>query len=180
MKSVAYIITCTTTGKQYVGITLTTAAIRWKAHLLRATRGKGSALGSAIRKYGPETFELRVLVQASREYLAQLEPLLIVLFGTKAPGGYNITSGGDQCDANKGRKLSPEWRRKLSEAHRRHHAQRTAEERSEIGKKSWANSDSERNRRQSERTKELHADPVWRADWLRKLRAGKVRQLAGS
>ncbi len=177
MKSVAY-IAISPSGKSYVGITKKTLAQRWTAHVWFAKRKRGSALQGAIRKYGQESFELKVLVHADWKYLVELEPKLIRSLGTRAPRGYNITSGGEQCDANAGRTLSPKWRRNLSAAQRRRWAKLNKEERSAIAKKSWANSDPNRRARHSERTKQLHQDPVWSAEWKRKLLAGRARKAA--
>jgi group I intron endonuclease len=89
-------------GKAYVGITSQTTAKRWWKHKNNASHGRGVRYGSectalyeAIRKYGCDKFTVETLVIAEFEYLKALEQRAIVAFGTKAPGGYNLTSGGD-------------------------------------------------------------------------------------
>ncbi len=174
MKSVAYRLT-SPSGKQYIGVTKRTAHQRFRDHVRCAASDRPSAVQHAINLYGSGEFKVEVLVQADWEYLLELEPKLIRLYRTKAPSGYNITSGGAQCDANKGRKLSPEWRKNMSDAHKARWAKISKEDRSAIAKKSHRNSDPGRGARQSKRTLELHADPRWKAEWLRKLRKGKQK-----
>lgn len=54
------------------------------------TRAK-SLIGNAIRKYGKENFEVRVLVESSDTYIADLETPLILSFQTLHPLGYNLS-----------------------------------------------------------------------------------------
>lgn len=174
MNSVAYRLT-SPKGKQYIGITKRTAQQRFSEHIRRAASDRPCVVQHAINMYGSEAFKIEVLVQADWEYLLELEPKLIRLYGTKAPGGYNVASGGAQCDANKGRKLSPEWRKKMSDAQTARWSKINKEDRSAIAKKAHQNSDPERGARHSNRMRELHEDPIWRAEWLRKLREGKKK-----
>lgn len=87
---------------------------RWARHLGDARRRPTSALHHAIRKYGPESFRLRVL-----EYgmgwgmLCAREVFWIAKLGTLAPGGYNLTAGGEGVF---GHRPSDETRRKMSAA----------------------------------------------------------------
>ena len=94
----AYLVTCRTTGKRYVGITSGDVARRWKDHVYysRRARSASSALGAAIRKYSPEAFVVKAVACALTVDDAQaIESLLIQQFGTVAPDGYNLTLGGE-------------------------------------------------------------------------------------
>ena len=89
-------------GKAYIGITSQTTAKRWWKHHNNALHGRSVRAGSectalyeALRKYGSDKFTIETLVIAEFEYLKALEQKVIVAFGTKAPYGYNLTSGGD-------------------------------------------------------------------------------------
>ena len=54
-----YLITNTINGKKYVGQTsLKTSSRRWSAHKRDAIYGVGTKFCRAIRKYGPDVFEL--------------------------------------------------------------------------------------------------------------------------
>lgn len=94
-----YLIT-SPSGMRYVGIGATTAASRWISHVDAArrngrTRERG-ALAIAIRQYGPEAFHVRTLVRAQDwGFLQYLETAAIQAYRTRAPYGYNMTSGGD-------------------------------------------------------------------------------------
>ena len=48
-------------GKSYIGITSKSVPERWKQHAYAASRGRRGLLCSAIRKYGPEAFTLKVM-----------------------------------------------------------------------------------------------------------------------
>jgi group I intron endonuclease len=83
-------------GKAYVGITSKTLEGRWAEHLQRVKEGRAQALQNAIRKYGADKFEARVLVIADDwDYLCDLERRAIAAFGTLSPKGYNLTAGGE-------------------------------------------------------------------------------------
>lgn len=84
-------------GKSYIGISLKTAEERFLSHKSACIGGRSSgALYAAFRKYGVESFSIKTLVVASDwEYLCMLEISAITAFGTKAPHGYNVTSGGE-------------------------------------------------------------------------------------
>jgi group I intron endonuclease len=114
------------TGRAYVGITKLTAAARWTQHKKMARNRPGHTLHRAIRKYGAETFDVQILETIDELALAlHRERELIVLHGTLAPSGYNLTSGGEssagvqlseQAKANLRASMTPERNRKISEA----------------------------------------------------------------
>jgi group I intron endonuclease len=87
-----YIVTNKVNGKQYVGLTRKAVARRWSEHKTCAVIGKKTYLYSAIRKYGPDAFD--VITYASvlniedlscveRQIIQQLNP------------AYNQTNGGE-------------------------------------------------------------------------------------
>ncbi|HVM96151.1 MAG TPA: GIY-YIG nuclease family protein [Candidatus Acidoferrales bacterium] len=95
---IVYKVTCTVSGKSYIGITRQSLMRRWNAHVLRALnnlRG-ASALAAAIRKYGKDSFTVTELTsEPSYARLIQAEQEWIAYEGTQSPGGYNLTSGGE-------------------------------------------------------------------------------------
>lgn len=143
MSYVVYQITCKVNGKLYVGYTSKTAETRFRQHLLNARWKRRTALYDAIRCYGPEAFEVSVLVECeSHAQACEQERKHINLLGCLLPVGYNMTTGGDgvplteaqrkkanakkrgrftekqriAAERRKGRKASEETRRRLSEA----------------------------------------------------------------
>lgn len=93
----AYLITNTTNGKCYVGISKDFEN-RWSGHKCAAEKGRGHALHAAMRRYGPEKFSFEI-VACARSYqdLRDLERILIAQHGTyiRLGRGYNMTLGGD-------------------------------------------------------------------------------------
>lgn len=92
-----YLVTNRINGKIYVGQTTYSIKVRWKHHVLQATRSKAKMLlYSAIRKYGPESFFIEEIDQAeSREELNKLEIYHIKrLNAAVSEIGYNISPGG--------------------------------------------------------------------------------------
>lgn len=123
-------------GKRYIGITSSSFEHRWAQHVCGANVGSDYPISRAIRKYGPESFQRRVLAIARMSDLRPLEERAIVAYGSRRPSGYNLRSGGEQKNhhpetiektraALKGRQLrgigwkhSEETRRKMSASHR--------------------------------------------------------------
>lgn len=69
---------------------------RWCQHKNNAKHGKHSYLYNAIRKYGEENFEFKVLLKnIPIDKLNFYEQLWIKKFNTKSPNGYNLTEGGE-------------------------------------------------------------------------------------
>jgi group I intron endonuclease len=134
-------------GKQYIGITSGTLRRRVNLHRSHANTGRPGAVYNAIRKYGTRGFDAKVLVIASDwDYLCNLEQKAIAAFGTMAPGGFNLTLGGEgrqgytyseaervaMSEARKGKGMGPRphakgWshddatKRKISEAGKGRH-----------------------------------------------------------
>jgi hypothetical protein len=88
-----YSITNKVNGKLYVGIAKNPRR-RFASHGCKAHLSK-MAIGRAINKYGRDSFELKILLNASREYCAEMEKKAIVAFGSLIPAGYNISQGGE-------------------------------------------------------------------------------------
>lgn len=83
-------------GKAYVGIASKGMQRRWRSHVTAALRGSGLLFHRAIRKYGADSFTHQVLetYETWSEAVAA-ECRWIVELNTRAPAGYNATSGGD-------------------------------------------------------------------------------------
>jgi group I intron endonuclease len=94
MEGVVYLISNLTNGKQYVGQTWNMDR-RLKEHM----RGWGCAklLTAAVLKYGKHSFSCRALYKTDSQYkLDQVEKLMIQLYHTLAPWGYNLAMGGSK------------------------------------------------------------------------------------
>lgn len=91
-------------GKSYIGISSKTAADRFVKHMEHARgKRKNGIIYSALRKYGPDSFDVKTLVIANDfQYLCDLEVKVIAAFGTKYPNGYNMTDGGEGVVGPKG------------------------------------------------------------------------------
>jgi group I intron endonuclease len=110
---IVYLLTNTTNGKPYVGQTTMSLGQRGAAHAASATsRGRRTALANALRKHGPDAFTMQPIVSAPDALtLDCLERFWIGVCGSIAPGGYNLTSGGET-----GKKHTPGSRAAMSAA----------------------------------------------------------------
>lgn len=92
-----YKATNTITGFSYIGITMKPEGARWNEHVRWAVRGRPKTrLHRAIRKYGAEVFELKILFSSDNwKLLCRLECHFIKKLLTKHPTGYNLTDGGE-------------------------------------------------------------------------------------
>lgn len=119
-------------GKAYIGITTWTVEARFSEHCANARRkSKTFAVHAAIRKFGAESVKVETLAAADWAALVNLEIGAIAEYGTYAPGGYNLTRGGEgmfdlspesrakKSAAMRGRSISDEQRQKISEASKR-------------------------------------------------------------
>lgn len=128
---IVYKITCNANGKGYIGKTKRSLHARWRAH---CAKGSGCwAMKGAIKKYGENAFRKEILASGLTDEEAEIvERRMVHEHGTKAPGGYNLTEGG-QGSAHKnpahGRNISAAWQREDTRA--RHMAWRTPERLSE-------------------------------------------------
>lgn len=132
VKMIVYKITCTISGKAYIGMTKRSLHARWRAH-----RSKGSGcwgLKGAIKKYGVAAFKTEVLAEGlSDATAATVEKEMIHVHGTKAPHGYNLTEGGQGSahhNPHHGENIAKAWQRPESRA--KHMAWRTPERMKEM------------------------------------------------
>ncbi len=104
-----YKIRCKTTGRSYVGQTVSHVQNRGKirpagyvrrvgAHFTEAKHDKRgfqcTYLNNAIRKYGDKDFEVELIMRCPREDMDAWEIHWIDKLETLAPSGYNLTQGG--------------------------------------------------------------------------------------
>ena len=131
---IVYKITNKINGKIYIGQTVSTLSTRWSQHVNNALKGKASmVISKAIKKYGPDSFERKVLVRCnSIEEMNHRETYYIGIFRSTIPVGYNVDSGGKNkrthestkeklSKAKMGKKKGPhseQHRKRLSEAHK--------------------------------------------------------------
>ena len=113
MTGFIYMITNNINGKQYIGKTSTTVEARWRQHVSESYRNvSNSALHRAINKYGEDAFVVSTLLKnIPVERLNHYERLWILKMKSRAPGGYNLTDGGDGVV---GYHHTPEMRQHLS------------------------------------------------------------------
>jgi group I intron endonuclease len=91
-----YLATNRVNGKQYVGKTLKTLSCRRVVHECHSRRESNHYFHCALRKYGHENFDWLVLVTSDNaNELSSLERTFINSLNTRAPNGYNLTTGGD-------------------------------------------------------------------------------------
>jgi hypothetical protein len=87
-----YQATCDTTGRSYIGMTTKTLNRRSYEHRLSKD---GTLFHKAIKKYGSDDFEWKVLYESKEEdALFKKERLFIKVFNTMLPHGYNMATGG--------------------------------------------------------------------------------------
>lgn len=117
MKGYIYTITNQINGKQYVGKTTENPQRYWNLHKNRADNGWIKVLYYAMRKYGNDTFEFKIIREVENdtfdeinETLNQLEIQLISELNTLVPNGYNVTTGRD---GTKGVKRDDNFRNNL-------------------------------------------------------------------
>ena len=136
-----YCITNLINGRFYIGQTIRSLSYRWSVHKSDSKYRPESWLHKAIRKYGPENFDIQRLgVAATEDDLNRLEEMWILATGAcKREFGYNLKTGGSQGRPtpeviekirakNTGRKLSEEHRRRMSAARKgvKHSPEHTA------------------------------------------------------
>ena len=92
-----YKITNLVNGKIYIGQTNRPIKKRLSAHINSARHGSWYAIHKAIRKYGPENFEIQEIDFAeSKEEMNEKEKFYVTEHKSNDPRvGYNMTPGGD-------------------------------------------------------------------------------------
>lgn len=116
-----YAIVNKTNGKMYVGSTERELKMRWQKHLVKVNEGSSCTLHKAIRKYGRDNFDIRMIeTYPTKEAMFAGEIEYIAYFDTyKSPWGYNDTPGGEGGNTNGGKKFSKEWKSRMSAAKKR-------------------------------------------------------------
>jgi len=108
-------------GKEYIGLTTRSLEARWKQHIYESNRLDSwewkTPLGSAIKKYGKETFDVSIIEHCdSIESMKQSERDTIEKRKSHVSvGGYNVTKGGD---GRFGISWSQEIKDKIGAAHK--------------------------------------------------------------
>lgn len=111
---IVYKITNNINNKVYIGQTVGSLKKRWISHYNSSKSTHRSAIRSAIKKYGKDNFEIKVIARCeSEDELDHRETYYIKLFNSLAPNGYNLVSGGN---ANK--HVSEETRARMSIANK--------------------------------------------------------------
>ena len=106
-----YVVTNAVNGKQYFGISVDYVR-RWQEHRC----GHGSKLVyHAIRKYGIENLDFKVVCKGTEAYVKEMEVRGIRMLNTMAPSGYNLTEGGE---GSLGVIPSDETRKKMRDSHK--------------------------------------------------------------
>lgn len=111
-----YAVVNQTNGKMYVGSTERELKVRWQKHFAKTNEGSLCTLHKAIRKYGRDNFDIRMIEEyPSRETMLAGEIDWIAYFDTyKSPYGYNDTPGGEGGNTNGGKRFSEEWKLGMS------------------------------------------------------------------
>lgn len=91
MKGIIYKITNKVNGKSYIGQTRYTLEFRWKQH---QHKRDNTYFHNAIRKYGVDKFDIKILEECNYEDLNSREIFYIAKYNTFKEG-YNLTIGGD-------------------------------------------------------------------------------------
>ncbi len=95
-----YMITCKTdNNKAYIGQTTKTIEKRFQGHLANFRFGRReSLLYESMEQNGIKNFEIILLRQVPVEKLDKYERKYIQKYNTLYPNGYNILTGGKQCN----------------------------------------------------------------------------------
>ena len=113
-------------GKAYVGISKHSLEFRMRLHLRSNSYCK--AIKAALNKYGEDAFTKELLHEhVPLAELGKLEVVEIARHGTYAPGGYNLTEGGEINPMDR-----PESRAKVSKSKTQFWAGKTKEEKGKI------------------------------------------------
>lgn len=121
---IVYLIENTANKKSYVGKTIKTMCARWRQHKNDARRGSKLPFHAAIRKYGVQAFDIKLVTHClSKDEMNTVERNYIEVFETHISKGkgYNATWGGDGTEGgekhpNFGRKAPMEERLKISKS----------------------------------------------------------------
>lgn len=90
--ALVYLVTNRVNGKQYVGFTGGSLAVRRRDHMKQKSPCR--AFSGALKKYGPDMFIWEVIARGERQAMLSAEARYIAQFDTMAQG-YNLRSGGE-------------------------------------------------------------------------------------
>ncbi len=168
---IVYRITNRVNGKMYIGQTVKPLSRRWSNHVVDANRGSDCLIHKAIRKYGPDVFDVEVLCECSSlEELNDKEAYYTESLNTVMPHGYNMKPGGN-CSGMRGKKHSPETKQIMSAKHKGHPnylMAHTEEAKKRIGAASRARGNGQLGSKWSEERKAKRLASFHRAIALRK------------
>ena len=100
---IIYLIKNKINNKIYIGASFGTLANRWNWHIKRAhIKTKKGSLAEAILEFGSKNFSKRIISRSND--LSKEERLFIKKYGSMAPNGYNLSTGGIGF-GNLGRKI---------------------------------------------------------------------------
>lgn len=90
-----YVLTCSTNGKHYVGIS-NDIDRRFKEHIRRSSgeNTSHSKLSRAISKYGKDSFTVKEFLRGTRDFCCFMEVAVIGLYDSHE-NGYNSSQGGE-------------------------------------------------------------------------------------
>ena len=107
-KSGIYVIRNKENGKEYYGQGLNVEKRMWQYHK------NCKVLNRALKKYGEEKFERKIVIYCEEQELTRIETACIKIFHSHVTeGGYNISWGGNT--PMRGRKRTKKWRKNHSE-----------------------------------------------------------------
>lgn len=89
-----YMVTNLINHHTYVGMTSKSLSARWSLHKADARRNKPFILHKAIRKYGEENFEIKLLEECNVKSLKELGEIEKIYITNLNPE-YNMTHGGE-------------------------------------------------------------------------------------
>lgn len=134
---VIYKISNKINDKLYIGQTSKTIEERFKEHCKINPR---CIITLAIKKHGKKNFSIEIIEECpSIEDTNEREKYWIKYYDSLSPNGYNLTTGGYHCKmsletrikigkASKGRKVSEETRRRLSQSGKGKHFRKLTKE----------------------------------------------------
>jgi group I intron endonuclease len=115
-----YKIVNKTNGKTYIGQTTQDLEERWRQH--RKTTSNCIYLKSAIKKYGIENFNFKLICICFDNDLDKYETNYIKQYKTIVPSGYNLREGGNSSKHNEEtkKKISEKLKNRTDLVHSKH------------------------------------------------------------